>query len=92
MHPPLALCQHASCRWATQPCRCAARLNCFLPSCHPAPPQALGQPASLRQVSRLVESVAGAGATSLRFSDFAQVGGGYLPRGPERAHCGSEFE
>ena len=44
------------------------------PSCHPAPPQALGRPASLRQVSRLVESVAGAGATSLRFSDFAQVG------------------
>ncbi|PRW50910.1 putative calcium-binding CML20 [Chlorella sorokiniana] len=34
---------------------------------------ALGRPASLRQVSRLVESVAGAGATSLRFSDFAQM-------------------
>ncbi|EFN56707.1 hypothetical protein CHLNCDRAFT_144085 [Chlorella variabilis] len=36
--------------------------------------KALGQPASLRQVTRLVESVAGAGAQSLRFSDFAQAG------------------
>lgn len=39
-------------------------------------PQALGRPASLRQVARLVESVAGSGACSLRFGDFAQVGAG----------------
>ncbi|KAL4447937.1 hypothetical protein ABPG75_005156 [Micractinium tetrahymenae] len=35
--------------------------------------RALGKPASLRQVTRLVESVAGSGARSLKFSDFAQM-------------------
>ncbi|PSC73818.1 ef hand family [Micractinium conductrix] len=35
--------------------------------------QALGQPASLRQVARLVERVGGPGARSLNFGDFAQM-------------------
>lgn len=43
-----------------------------LPACAPRL-QVLGQPASLRQVTHLVESVAGPGPSSLTFSYFAQV-------------------
>ena len=55
------------------PCWHSNELSCKLALTNPLL-QALGQPASLRQVTRLVESVAGAGAQSLRFSDFAQAG------------------
>ena len=55
-----------------------------LPAIHLPPPalagkpllQALGQKASLRQVTRLVESVSGKGAQSLTFTDFAQASAG----------------